>query len=87
MLTAPGAIADATAARLKTYWDTNFSGDNTGKVAVLGDGLKYEAMSVNAVEVYVSRLRTKLEPAGIRIRTIRGLGYMLEDLPHDAKPA
>ena len=44
-------------------------------------------MSVNAVEVYVSRLRTKLEPAGIRIRTIRGLGYMLEDLPHDAKPA
>lgn len=36
-------------------------------------------MSVNAVEVYVSRLRTKLEPAGIRIRTIRGLGYMLEE--------
>ena len=44
-------------------------------------------MSVNAVEVYVSRLRTKLEAAGIRIRTVRGLGYMLEDLPHDAKPA
>ena len=44
-------------------------------------------MSENAVEVYVSRLRTKLEPAGIRIRTVRGLGYMLEDLPHDAKPA
>ena len=44
-------------------------------------------MSENAVEVYVSRLRTKLEPAGIRIRTVRGLGYMLEDQPHDAKPA
>jgi two-component system OmpR family response regulator len=44
-------------------------------------------MSVNAVEVYISRLRTKLEPAGIRIRTVRGLGYMLEDLSHDLKPA
>ena len=44
-------------------------------------------MSVNAVEVYISRLRTKLEPAGIRIRTVRGLGYMLEGLTHDPKPA
>ncbi|MDD3354490.1 response regulator transcription factor [Zoogloea sp.] len=44
-------------------------------------------MSENAVEVYISRLRTKLEPAGIRIRTVRGLGYMLENPPHDPKPA
>jgi two-component system OmpR family response regulator len=36
-------------------------------------------LSPNAVEVYVSRLRTKLEPAGIRIRTVRGFGYMLEE--------
>jgi DNA-binding response OmpR family regulator len=33
----------------------------------------------NAVEVYVSRLRGKLEPGGVRIRTVRGLGYRLED--------
>jgi len=32
----------------------------------------------NAIEVYVHRLRKKLEPSGIRIRTIRGLGYLLE---------
>ena len=44
-------------------------------------------MSVNAVEVYISRLRTKLEPGGIRIRTVRGLGYMLENPTHDPKPA
>lgn len=50
VLTAPGAISDETAKRLKDYWDTNFSGDNIGKVAVVGDGLKYEAMSVNAVD-------------------------------------
>lgn len=34
-------------------------------------------MSPNAVEVYISRLRAKLELYGIRIRTIRGFGYML----------
>jgi len=32
----------------------------------------------NAVEVYVSRLRAKLEPGGIDIRTIRGIGYRLD---------
>lgn len=32
----------------------------------------------NAIEVYVHRLRKKLEPAGIVIRTIRGLGYLLD---------
>jgi two-component system OmpR family response regulator len=36
-------------------------------------------LSPNAVEVYISRLRAKLEPAGIRIRTVRGFGYMLEE--------
>lgn len=35
-------------------------------------------MSPTAIEVYISRLRAKLEPAGIRIRTIRGYGYLLE---------
>jgi two-component system OmpR family response regulator len=38
-----------------------------------------DELSPNAVEVYVSRLRSKLEPSGIRIRTVRGFGYMLED--------
>jgi DNA-binding response OmpR family regulator len=31
--------------------------------------------------VYIHRLRKRLEPAGVRIRTLRGLGYLLE---HDA---
>jgi HK97 family phage portal protein len=50
VLTAPGAIADDTATRLKEYWESNFSGENAGKVAVLGDGLKYEAMALSAAE-------------------------------------
>lgn len=35
----------------------------------------------NAIEVYVSRLRAKLEPAGVALRSIRGFGYRLELLP------
>lgn len=46
ILSAPGAIADETAARLKANWETNFSGGNIGRLAVLGDGLKYEAMTI-----------------------------------------
>jgi DNA-binding response OmpR family regulator len=38
-------------------------------------------LTLNAVEVYVSRLRLKLVDAGIAIRTIRGFGYLLEALP------
>ena len=37
-----------------------------------------EHLSPNAIEVHVSRLRTKIEPAGVRIRTVRGFGYMWE---------
>ena len=37
-----------------------------------------EEVSHNAIEVYVHRLRKKLEPLGIVISTIRGLGYCLE---------
>ncbi|GAB4413092.1 MAG: response regulator transcription factor [Sideroxydans sp.] len=37
-----------------------------------------EEASSNAIEVYIHRLRKKLEPAGVNIRTIRGLGYVME---------
>lgn len=37
-----------------------------------------EEVSTNAIEVYVHRLRKKLEPSGVRIATVRGLGYCLE---------
>lgn len=38
-----------------------------------------EEVSGNAIEVYVHRLRRKLEPDGVRIVTVRGLGYRLEN--------
>ncbi len=37
-----------------------------------------EEVSSNAIEVYVHRLRKKLEPSGVKIATVRGLGYCLE---------
>ena len=39
-------------------------------------------LGANAIEVYMHRLRRKLEPAGIVIRTVRGLGYLLEKPQH-----
>lgn len=42
-----------------------------------------EHLSANAVEVHISRLRAKLESHGITIRTIRGLGYLVEAPPHE----
>lgn len=50
VLTAPAAISDETAQRLKAHWDQNYTGQNVGKVAVLGDGLTYEPMAVKATD-------------------------------------
>jgi HK97 family phage portal protein len=58
ILTAPGPISNETAERLKTAWETNYGGDNVGKVAVLGDGLSFEAMRVTATDAQlVEQLR------------------------------
>lgn len=49
VLTAPAEIEQATADRLKAYWETEFGGDEAGKkIAVLGDGLKFEAMTMTS---------------------------------------
>lgn len=37
-----------------------------------------QELSLSAVEIYISRLRKKLEPAGVSIRVVRGIGYILE---------
>ena len=40
-----------------------------------------QSITLNAVEVYVSRLRSKIECDGLKIRTVRGFGYLLEEAP------
>jgi HK97 family phage portal protein len=48
VLTAPGVIQDETAERLKKAFEENFAGSKLGRLAVLGDGLKYEPMTIPA---------------------------------------
>lgn len=37
-----------------------------------------DEVAANAIEVYVYRIRRKLEPFGCEIRTVRGMGYLME---------
>lgn len=40
-----------------------------------------QAVAPNAIELYVSRLRHKIDGASVSIRTVHGLGYVAEKLP------
>ena len=62
VLTAPGQIGEETAARLKRDWEENFAGGKIGRVAVLGDALKYEAMAMSPKDaVIVEQARLSAE--------------------------
>jgi len=43
-------MTDDDAGRLKSYWDENFTGENAGKVAVIGADMKFTTFSSNAVD-------------------------------------
>jgi HK97 family phage portal protein len=75
ILTAPGRISDDAAKRLKEHWDNNYSGAKAGKVAVLGDGLKFERMTVSATDAQlIEQLKWTVEDIG---RAFRYPGYKL----------
>lgn len=67
ILTATGKIADDTANRLKTHFETNYSGANLGKVAVLGDGMTWTQTTISPedAELLASRKFTREENAAI----------------------
>lgn len=48
ILTADKPISDSQAEQFKSHWEDNFGGDNYGRVAVLGGGLKYVQLAVTA---------------------------------------
>lgn len=50
ILTAPGNISDETANRLKNYFESNFTGEKAGKIAVVGDGLQFQQLRMTSVE-------------------------------------
>lgn len=40
-----------------------------------------DLLADNALEVFISKLRKRLAAGGISIRTLRGLGYLVEEIP------
>lgn len=75
VLSAPEHIEDDTAKRLKEHFENNYSGANAGRVAVLGDGLKYEPMRENAVD---SQLIEQLKITAENVCTAFGIPpYMI----------
>lgn len=70
VLSAPDRISDDTAARLKKHWEDNYTGQNAGRIAVLGDGLKFEAMRENASD---AQLVEQLKLSGEQVCTAFGV--------------
>lgn len=63
VLTAPGSISKDTADRLKLHWESNYTGENAGKVAVLGDGLHYEPMRMKSTDAQLIEQLRKTDEA------------------------
>ncbi len=62
ILTTPNTMSDETAQRLTAYWNANFTGSNAGKTALLSDGLHFEPMAWNAVDLQlVEQLKLSAE--------------------------
>jgi len=76
VLTAPGLITQPTAERIAKSWQQNFTGPQAlGKVAVLGDGLKFEKMSMTAVDAQlIEQLKWTAEDVA---RCYHVPGYMI----------
>ena len=70
MITAPGTIDDVTSERLRREWNENFARDLIGRLAVLGDGLKYEAMTIAAEQ---SQLAEQLGLSAVDVATAFGM--------------
>jgi two-component system response regulator TctD len=54
------------------------AGELVPKARLMAEVFGYdEPVAPNAIELYIARLRRKLEPDGPEIHTVRGLGYLL----------
>jgi HK97 family phage portal protein len=50
ILTAPASMSDKDAEAVKAYWNNNFSGENTGKIAVIGADMKFTSFAFKAAD-------------------------------------
>ena len=69
------------AREFEVLWELMTPPGRTVSKRVLSDKLSGfdEALGDNALEAFISRLRKKLADTGATIRTLRGVGYLLED--------
>jgi len=71
---------DLPAREFEVLWELMTPPGRVVSKRVLSDKLSGsdDALGDNALEVFISRLRKKLAACGVGIRTLRGLGYVLE---------
>ena len=82
IVTANGEILDLTGREWEILQQLMLASPNVVVKQKMAESLSAweNEISANAVEIYVSRLRQKLQGCGIEIRTIRGIGYRLDEL-------
>jgi HK97 family phage portal protein len=50
ILTAPAGMSDEDAEAVKSYWATNFTGQNSGRIAIIGADMKFTAFAQKSVD-------------------------------------
>lgn len=50
ILTAPAGMSEKDAEDVKTYWTTNFTGSNAGRVAIIGADMKFTAFAMKSID-------------------------------------
>jgi HK97 family phage portal protein len=50
ILTAPAGMSETDAAQVRDYWNSNFQGENSGKVAVIGADMKFTAFAFKSAD-------------------------------------
>ena len=50
LITAPAGMSKDDAQRVRQYWEENFTGDNAGKVAVIGADLKFTSFAMKSID-------------------------------------
>lgn len=78
MLVAPGKIDKDVAKRYQDEWEKNYGPRGIGRTAVMGNGLDFKALTINATDAeLVQQLRWTIEDVA---RVYRVPGYKLGDL-------
>lgn len=50
LLTAPAGMKKTDADQIKEYWDSNFTGDSSGKVAIIGADMKFTSFAMKSID-------------------------------------